>query len=66
MISDGRDELDAVLWYIDAEGYWEKLMRDEKLIKTEDRLPDKIIRVPAFCRRFCFEQLGGADDTRVL
>jgi hypothetical protein len=43
MISDGKEEVDAVLWYIDASGYWENLMRDEKLIKIEDRLPDKII-----------------------
>jgi hypothetical protein len=44
-ITDGKDELDPIKWFIDAFGYWERLFREENWIKTEKRLPDKIIRV---------------------
>jgi hypothetical protein len=46
-ITDGNEELDPVMWLIEAAGYLEKLFREEKWITNEKRLPDKIIRTPA-------------------
>jgi hypothetical protein len=43
-IDDGNDKQDPIKWFIDAFGYWEKLFRDQKWIKTEKQPPDKIIR----------------------
>jgi hypothetical protein len=43
-IADGTDERDAVLWFIEAFGYWERLLPDEKIVAKNGRLPDKIIR----------------------
>jgi hypothetical protein len=43
-IADGTDERDAVLWFIEAFGYWERLLADEKIVAKNGRLPDKIIR----------------------
>jgi hypothetical protein len=42
-ISDGDERRDAVFWFIEAFGYWERLFTAEKLISHEARLPDKII-----------------------
>jgi hypothetical protein len=45
IIADGEKEQDALLWFIEAFGYWEKLMTAEKLFKAEPaRIPNKIIR----------------------
>jgi hypothetical protein len=38
--------LDPIQWFIDAFGYWDKLFRENDWIKSEKRLPDKIIRAP--------------------
>jgi hypothetical protein len=46
-ISDGGKEQDAVLWFIEAFGYWEHLFTTEKLIASPGGLPDKIIRAQA-------------------
>jgi hypothetical protein len=45
IVSDGAKEQDAVLWFIDAFGYWERLFTTEKLFGSQGRLPDKIIRM---------------------
>ena len=44
MVSDGAKEQDAILWFVDAFGYWERLFTTEKLFGSQRRLPDKIIR----------------------
>jgi hypothetical protein len=46
-ISDGEDRRDAVLWFIDAFGYWKHLLSEEKLIAANALLPNKIIRPQA-------------------
>jgi hypothetical protein len=43
-IFDGENKTDAALLFIDAAGYWEKLLREKTLITAGDRLPDTIIR----------------------
>jgi hypothetical protein len=43
-IADGMEELDPIKWFIEAFGYWENLFREQDWIKSEKRLPDKIIR----------------------
>ena len=44
-IFDGDTKWDAVRLFIEAAGYWENLLREEKLITVEGRLPDKIIKI---------------------
>jgi len=43
-ITDGTETLDAVKWFIEAFGYWEKLFREHNWITADRRLPDKIVR----------------------
>jgi hypothetical protein len=43
-ILDGDERHDAERLFIDAAGYWEKLLTSEGLATAEARLPDKIIR----------------------
>jgi hypothetical protein len=45
-ITYGTETLDPIRWFIEAFGYWEKLFREENWIKSEKRVPDKIIRAP--------------------
>jgi hypothetical protein len=47
-IYDGQTRQDAVRLFIDAAGYWEKLLMSENLITAEARLPDRIIRAAQF------------------
>jgi hypothetical protein len=44
MVSDDGKERDAVLWFIDAFGFWEKLITSEHIMTQADRLPNKIIK----------------------
>lgn len=43
MVADGEKEQDAVLWFIDAFGYWTKLFEAENLAAAEAPLPQKIV-----------------------
>jgi hypothetical protein len=43
IVSDGAKEQDAILWFIDAFGYWERLFTSEKLFGSEGKLPSKLI-----------------------
>jgi hypothetical protein len=43
-ILDGEKRHDATHLFIEAAGYWERLLREENLITAEARLPDRIIR----------------------
>jgi hypothetical protein len=44
IIADGAKEQDAVLWFIEAFGYWEHLLSTEKLFAAPTRLPNRVIR----------------------
>lgn len=45
-IEDAGSERDAVLSFIDAFGFWEKLISSEKLLASAERLPNKVIKNP--------------------
>jgi hypothetical protein len=47
VIADGAKEQDTVLWFIEAFGYWERLLSTEKLLAAPTLLPNKIIRASA-------------------
>jgi hypothetical protein len=42
-IADGDKEQEAVLWFIDALGYWDRLMAEEKLLEGAKPMPKEII-----------------------
>lgn len=44
VIADGAKQQDAVLWFIEAFGYWERLFSTDKLLAIAAALPNKIIR----------------------
>lgn len=43
-VTSGSQTFDATHWFIEAEGYWERLFMDKGWLTGAMRLPDKIIR----------------------
>jgi hypothetical protein len=43
-VADSGKEQDAVLWFIEALGYWDRLMSEEKLLEGAKPLPNKIVK----------------------
>jgi hypothetical protein len=43
-IADGGKTQDAVLWFIEALGYWDRLMSEEKLLEGAKPMPNKLVK----------------------